>query len=125
MGTMGTVKPYLYTQRYYHTSNYAYLTGMRLNEDGENIDFGQTMVHTIKFTERYGAGIEANLHPDPNHITVLGVGTDINFVAQFEDQEYVNGSSVAEPSSLVRHPAHLFAYSHLRSTPGRPHGGLN
>ncbi|MEC8379239.1 MAG: TonB-dependent receptor [Myxococcota bacterium] len=97
MGTMGTVKPYLYTQRYYHTSNYAYLTGMRLNEDGENIDFGQTMVHTIKFTERYGAGIEANLHPDPNHITVLGVGTDINYVAQFEDQKYLDGSSVAEP----------------------------
>ena len=104
MGTMGTVKPYLYTQRYYHTSNYAYLTGMRLNEDGENIDFGQTMVHTIKFTERYGAGIEANLHPDPNHITVLGVGTDINFVAQFEDQEYVNGSSVAEPIEFSAPP---------------------
>lgn len=97
MGTMGRVTPYVYTQRYYDTSNYAYFGDMTLSDDGESVDWPQTFVHVIKFTERYGIGMEANIYPDPNHITVLGVGSEVNYIAQFEDQEFKDGSTQAEP----------------------------
>ena len=90
MGAVGTVSPYLFTQRYVNTSNYAYFTGFEQDED--EITEGETLVHAVKFTERYGLGLESQLQPSPKHMSVVGVGGDFTFVADLQDYEYKNGS---------------------------------
>lgn len=99
MGIIGSVSPYLFTQRYVNSSNYAYLTGY--SQDGEGgISLGETLVQAIKYTERYGLGLEAQLQPHPNHITVLGVGTDLTYVAEVQDYTYSNGSGQPEATTF-------------------------
>ncbi len=91
MGVIGSVSPYLFTQRYVNTSNYAYYTGLSQDSDG-NISEGESLVHAIKFTERYGAGLEAQIQPTPKHMSVLGVGGDFTYVADVQDYVYADGS---------------------------------
>ena len=90
MGAVGTVSPYIFTQRYVNTSNYAYFTGFEQDED--EITEGETLVHAVKFTERYGLGLEAQLQPSPKHMSVVGVGGDFTYVADLQDYVYENGS---------------------------------
>ena len=57
------------------------------------------MVHAVKFTERYGVGLEAS-QPSPKHMSVVGVGGDFTYVADLQDYEYKDGSGERTPSTF-------------------------
>ena len=99
MGVIGSVSPYVFTQRYVNTSNYAYFTGLSQDEDGD-ISQGETLVNAVKFTERYGMGLEAQLQPSPQHMSVVGVGGDFTYIADLQDYEYQNGNGEPVPSTF-------------------------
>ena len=99
MGVIGSVSPYVFTQRYVNSSNYGYLTGYSQDANGE-VSLGETLVQAMKYTERYGLGLETHLQPHPNHITVLGVGTDLTYVAEVQDYVYTNGSGEPEATTF-------------------------
>ena len=99
MGVIGSVSPYLFTQRYVNTSNYAYYTGLSQDDEGA-ISEGETLVNAIKFTERYGLGFEAQLQPNPKHISILGVGGDFTYVADVQDYIYEDGSGEGVASTF-------------------------
>ena len=103
MGLMGTVSPYLFTQRYYNSSNYAYTTGYSQDEEGD-ISLGQNLVQAVKFTERYGVGLEAHLQPGTNHISVFGTGADLTYVAELQDYQFTNGAGEKEAIDFGAEP---------------------
>ena len=99
MGLLGTVSPYIFTQRYYNSSNYAYTTGYSQDEEGE-ISLGENLVQAVKFTERYGMGLETHLQPGTNHISVFGAGADLTYVAEIQDYQFSNSSGERELSNF-------------------------
>lgn len=103
MGNLGQVSPYLYTQRYYNTSNYAYTTGYSTDENGK-ISLGETLVHAVKFTERYGLGLEAQMQPTANHVSVFGAGADLTYIADLQDYSFINGSGESVPTNFGAEP---------------------
>ncbi len=99
MGVVGSVSPYMFTQRYVNTSNYAFRTGLEQNEAGD-ISQGESLIHAVKFTERYGLGLEAHLQPSPKHTSILGVGGDFTYVADLQDYVYRDGTGEGEATTF-------------------------
>ncbi len=88
LGSLGTVTPYGYAQRYDNPGLYAFFqpTTTVENEDGSfTTELHSTLVSAQKVTERYGFGAELRLHPSPDHTTVGGLGGEATHVTTLED----------------------------------------
>lgn len=109
LGRTGTVTPYIYAQRHDNPSSYAWFQNPATTIDpttGEaTTEWQTTLVDAEKLSERYGAGVEAKLHPSPAHTTVAGVGAEGNYIVQLEDLYYVNLSHDADASTFHADPA--------------------
>ena len=92
LGPMGRFSPWLYAQRYDNPGTYAFLGDPEttLTGSGAETRFTGTLVQALKTSERYGAGVEVELHPLPTHTTVGGVGVEATHVVRLEDVYYVD-----------------------------------
>ncbi|MFT5686931.1 MAG: outer membrane receptor protein involved in Fe transport [Myxococcota bacterium] len=93
MGPDVQISPYLYAQRYDNPGAYGWFdSAATVDEDTGEITWGQTLVSTQKLSERYGVGFEGQLRAAAEHITVGGMGVELNHVSQLEDLVFEDGA---------------------------------
>lgn len=80
------VSPYLYAQLHNNPGSYGYFT-----------DKERVLVDTIKNTERYGLGARSRLRLGPDHVTIGGLGIELNRLRALEDRVFIDDAG--EPVS--------------------------
>ncbi len=102
LGPMGTVRPYLYSQRHDNPGLYGWFSD--LSVEGDQAVWQTTLVETAKDSVRHGVGVEAWLVPAASHAVVTGVGLEAVHVLELEDRYFEDLSHEASQPSTFSAP---------------------
>ncbi|MFT4978207.1 MAG: outer membrane receptor for ferrienterochelin and colicin [Myxococcota bacterium] len=103
------LSPYGYAQKHTNNGSYGYF--------GEDA-LTRTLVDTIKDTERYGAGIQSRLRLGPRHVTIGGLGFELDRVMTLEDRVFLDDTGEpVSPSVFEAEPALIWdSFAFLQHT---------
>ncbi|RME26402.1 MAG: TonB-dependent receptor [Deltaproteobacteria bacterium] len=103
LGPMGTVRPYLYSQRHDNPGLYGWFSNSAV--EGDEAVWQTTLVETAKDSARHGVGVEASLVPAASHAVVTGVGLEAVHVLELEDRYFEDLShEPSQPSTFSAPP---------------------
>lgn len=90
------IAPYLYAQRHDNPGTYGWFDPTQdLNPETGEARWGQTLVSAQKLSERYGLGFEGQMRAAAEHITVGGMGVELNHVIELEDLVFEDGAEIS------------------------------
>lgn len=105
------ISPRLHSQRHDNPGLYGFWSaGTTDDDDIDTLDIN--VVETEKDTRIWGASVDAEARPHPNHVTVAGVGFDNTTVLQLEDVAYRNLTGDAQPSEFQTPPGERLQNGH-------------
>ncbi len=94
MGPDFQISPYLYAQRHDNPGAYGWFdSAATVDEETGEITWGQTLVSAQKLSERYGVGFEGQMRAAAEHITVGGMGAELDHIIQLEDLVFEDGAT--------------------------------